>query len=578
MLHEVNSVQKIDVNGYEVVVNPPNLTSVIPMFGGSGIGRGIVTDNTLYVFSHQLYHAEVVKKMQFQDWTSKVMFYFRKRTGELFVLPSTEERKPLPADFFYKYKKGQAVRDIIMMKSYDDLSKLMEEDRAEDRGWVRESKQVGILYHFTTPYHLYYIIKEGKLKDTTNQHSLGAGNISMTRNPSYTVRDQAAVRLAFDGDKLSTRYKIRPFSDLGFERNGAAGESEEVVVAKEIDIKPYLLSIDIDDMWKLSAGSIEDEYDTRGVSTSFSKAIHFAKRKGYKVNFVKSFTPHKQITESNTAFERPERGSEHVSGEHEYFYGKRGAGLVAVHAGSILLCLRSQSVNEPGTWSYPGGRMEENEDPRNAAVREFREETKYKGKFLHLQPLAKYQEEGFQYDTFIAYVPEKFEAKLDWENVKAGWFKMNELPAKLHPGMQKALPAIRAFINKEELTEANSDLIRLPDDEEAWPEFVDNMLGPLKETDKSNHIEPVVTSQKESIHGRSGRHKEVKFIEFAFVATGAADRKDRFYTAFAGPKLGYVRLIKKNNGFYISLSETLKAFDTSLLRVYGEVKDTPSIN
>ena len=44
-------------------------------------------------------------------------------------------------------------------------------------------------------------------------------------------------------------------------------------------------------------------------------------------------------------------------------------------AGSILVARREAGQHLAGTWEFPGGKVEEGEEPKTAALRELREET-----------------------------------------------------------------------------------------------------------------------------------------------------------------------------------------------------------
>ena len=49
-------------------------------------------------------------------------------------------------------------------------------------------------------------------------------------------------------------------------------------------------------------------------------------------------------------------------------------GAVVVDNGKILAAQRSQSMSLPGMWEFPGGKIDKEETPRDALVREMQEE------------------------------------------------------------------------------------------------------------------------------------------------------------------------------------------------------------
>jgi len=112
--------------------------------------------------------------------------------------------------------------------------------------------------------------------------------------------------------------------------------------------------------------------------------------------------------------------------------------VVACSTGRVLLVLRSQDVTEPGTWGLPGGKIEPSEKPLPAALRELREETRFRGKLL-LFPSFVYKEPGFTFYNFLALAKTEFDPKLDWENDDAGWFELDQLPEPLHFGVGRLL-------------------------------------------------------------------------------------------------------------------------------------------
>lgn len=122
-----------------------------------------------------------------------------------------------------------------------------------------EAKQVGKIYHFTSYKNMIEIIrggfhlKSGFMKMGPNYTS-DREYVSFTRNKSFKSDSvYVQVRITIDGDKLSNKYKIEPYSDLkgGYGRSHNNDESEERVkidirkYPNGIDIRSYILSIDL---------------------------------------------------------------------------------------------------------------------------------------------------------------------------------------------------------------------------------------------------------------------------------------------------------------------------------------------
>ena len=146
---------------------------------------------------------------------------------------------------------------------------------------IIEAKQVGIIYHFTYPSSLEKILKDGSL-ETINDY------VSFTRNFQLTGFGQ--VRIAFDGDKLSEKYSIEPFADVGLHRNnnGRESESEERIVWKPYSPLPvispkYVIQIDIkpEKAWVPIMKAHRMEYFKR-VQAEFPQ---------FKINIVESWRP-----------------------------------------------------------------------------------------------------------------------------------------------------------------------------------------------------------------------------------------------------------------------------------------------
>jgi len=88
---------------------------------------------------------------------------------------------------------------------------------------ITESKQVGTVYHFTSPSNLDAILTKGLAFNEDNQFINNPTDpkkkysISVTRSPNFEKSDpygylKKGCRLTLDGDKISQRYKVQPIN------------------------------------------------------------------------------------------------------------------------------------------------------------------------------------------------------------------------------------------------------------------------------------------------------------------------------------------------------------------------------
>jgi len=187
-------------------------------------------------------------------------------------------------------------------------------------GIIQERKQVGVLYHFTTPDKMMDIITDGYILDPSAGIA-DRGQISFTRkhdlrfhsssplfqpdeeeiNEMYGIKGDftgdfadilAIVRIAIDGDKLSDKYKIQPYADVGpgqaFVRAGGTSEFEEIIPGN-IPAKIYdsILRVDI-----LDYNYEEHEDDTlRYQDAARPLVIKELQSDGVSVDLVSSWRP-----------------------------------------------------------------------------------------------------------------------------------------------------------------------------------------------------------------------------------------------------------------------------------------------
>jgi hypothetical protein len=131
---------------------------------------------------------------------------------------------------------------------------------------ITEGKQVGILYHSTSIQNIFNIIEENKLNTYSNDlnnlidfrtqrddnfmfHPLAGPiikdrekyppYISFTRNKNYK-RSPKDTTLVIDGNKLSERYKIIPYSHFGGREKD---EMEERVYRDIINLNKYIIKV-----------------------------------------------------------------------------------------------------------------------------------------------------------------------------------------------------------------------------------------------------------------------------------------------------------------------------------------------
>jgi hypothetical protein len=159
---------------------------------------------------------------------------------------------------------------------------------------LQEGKQVGDLYHFTDIDSLYYMIKNnGKIElDNTFSSFAARDYFSFTRNPKLNTlgEEKTHVRIKLDGNKLSNKYKITPYSDSEYSRTSGQPEAEERIDSSKyggkIDLEPY-----IKDVYLISSSNwekyIEDlDWNSGKKSNLKDKYYHVLKYLNYNnINF-----------------------------------------------------------------------------------------------------------------------------------------------------------------------------------------------------------------------------------------------------------------------------------------------------
>lgn len=106
----------------------------------------------------------------------------------------------------------------------------------------------------------------------------------------------------------------------------------------------------------------------------------------------------------------------------------------------ILLCKRGKEQNFPLHWASWGGGFEEEKDetPKDCAKREFREETRYDGKYkISSSPINIYKNNFITFYMYVGVFEEEFIPDIISENEASGWgwFSLDELPTPIIDGM-----------------------------------------------------------------------------------------------------------------------------------------------
>jgi len=115
----------------------------------------------------------------------------------------------------------------------------------------------------------------------------------------------------------------------------------------------------------------------------------------------------------------------------------------------LLLLKRPDDVHCGGLWSLPGGKVENNEMPLQAAVRELKEETHLKGtKWRHLGKSShSYIEKTLHFLLFVCFCPDISNLVAESE---AEWVKLDQLDS--YP-MPEANQAFISMLLSEEISE-----------------------------------------------------------------------------------------------------------------------------
>ena len=117
---------------------------------------------------------------------------------------------------------------------------------------------------------------------------------------------------------------------------------------------------------------------------------------------------------------------------------KTGVGTLIISSSTAraLLCLRSPHKTHPMQWSLFGGMMEENEQPKNALLRELSEEMNFIPDIERIYPFDVYTSKDghFKYYSFVSIVEDEFIPILNDESCGYCWVNIGNWPKPMHQG------------------------------------------------------------------------------------------------------------------------------------------------
>ena len=121
---------------------------------------------------------------------------------------------------------------------------------------------------------------------------------------------------------------------------------------------------------------------------------------------------------------------------------KKAAGvlIVARESGRIFLLYRAPDNKVGSVWGLLSGTMEGDEEPLETIKRETYEEIKVNpNKIDYYFNGEEERSDGLIFYYFLGFVDFEFEPELNEENSDSGWFKKDELPEPLFPGLKEKI-------------------------------------------------------------------------------------------------------------------------------------------
>ena len=135
----------------------------------------------------------------------------------------------------------------------------------------------------------------------------------------------------------------------------------------------------------------------------------------------------------------------------------KAAGLAIVDPLGHVLFVKRLGGDHSGEWAFPGGGIEQGEQPHEAAFRECEEELGHcpSGHSGHLHQAV--SDEGVDYTTFLHEVGRKFTPRLNHEHSDFVWAHPSDPPQPLHPAVRSMLDVVTGSVHGEPLPIGTDD-------------------------------------------------------------------------------------------------------------------------
>jgi|SRR5690606_6272253 len=113
-----------------------------------------------------------------------------------------------------------------------------------------------------------------------------------------------------------------------------------------------------------------------------------------------------------------------------------GTIFISTKTNRVLLNLRAPHKTHSMCWSLWGGMMEDGEQPKEALLRELREEMNLEPDIEKIYPFDVYQskDKHFKYYSFLSIVKDEFIPELNEESCGYAWINLFNWPKPMHQG------------------------------------------------------------------------------------------------------------------------------------------------